>query len=155
MPTNYKCSLLAVDNDLQVLAALSVPLQQEFEVLIANSVEAAQEIFAQRSIDLILADQKMPGASGVQLLEWVRERSPKTIRLLMTGFADLEDAVEAINRGEVQGYVVKPWRAEELMIILRDAARTFNLKRANDRLVEEVSQLNRDLYLFNHAPTAE
>jgi diguanylate cyclase (GGDEF)-like protein len=142
MSTDHKCSLLVVDDEPYILATLTAFLRQDFEVLTADSGEAAVEIFGQRSIDLILADQKMPRMSGVQLLEWVREQSPKTIRLLMTGFADLEDAVEAINRGKVYRYLFKPWRADELVQILREAARTFKLERQNEHLLEELRQLN-------------
>jgi diguanylate cyclase len=92
-----------------------------------------------------LVDQKMPRMSGVQLLEWVREHSPGTIRLLMTGYAELEDAVEAINRGKVFRYLFKPWRAEELLEILREAVRTFSLERHNDELLQELRRLNLEL----------
>jgi diguanylate cyclase (GGDEF)-like protein len=145
MSTNGKCSLLVVDDEPYILTTLAVLLQQDFDVLTVDSGEAAQQIFAQRSVDLILADQKMPRLSGVELLEWVREHSPKTIRLLMTGFADLEDAVEAINRGKVYRYLFKPWRADELVQILREAARTFNLERQNGQLLEELRRLNLEL----------
>ena len=142
MPTNRKLSLLVVDNEPQVLATLSGVLGQEFEVLTADSAEAAQQIFSERGVDLILADQKMPRMSGVQLLEWVHERSSKTIRLLMSGFAELQDAIEAINRGKVYRYLFKPWRAEELLQIMREAARASNLERENEQLVCELCQLN-------------
>lgn len=145
MSTNPKCSVLVVDDEPFILATLSALLRQDFEVLTTDSGEAAQEIFAQRSIDLILVDQKMPRMSGVRLLEWVRKHSPKTIRLLMTGFAEFEDAVEAINRGQVYRYLFKPWRAEELLQILREAARTFALERQNEQLLQELRQLNLEL----------
>src|SRR5262245_63649873 len=87
----------------------------------------------------------MPRTSGVQLLEWVREHHPKTVRLLMTGFAELEEAVEAINRGQVFRYLFKPWRAEELLETLRYASHTFQLERANEQLVEELRRLNLEL----------
>jgi serine/threonine-protein kinase len=124
MSIQPKCSLLIVDDERSVLATLDALLREEFDVCTADSGEAAQEIFTQRNFDLILVDQKMPHMSGVQLLEWVRERSPKTIRLLMTGYAELEDAVEAINRGKVYRYLFKPWRAEELVAVLHEAVRT-------------------------------
>jgi len=145
MISNHKCSLLVVDDEPYILTTLSVFLSQEFEVLTADSAEAAQQIFARRNIDLMLTDQKMPRMSGVQLLEWVRERSPKTVRLLMTGFAELEDAVDAINRGKVYRYLFKPWRTEELLQILRDACRTFNLERHNEELLEKLQRLNQEL----------
>src|SRR5258708_29019590 len=142
MSTDRKCSLLVVDDEPYILATLSAFLRQDFEVLTVDSGEAAQQIFEQRSIDLILADQKMPRMSGVQLLEWVREYSPETIRLLMTGFAELEDAVEAINRGKVYRYLFKPWRSEELLQVLRDACRSHQLEQQNQVLLEELHQLN-------------
>ena len=145
MSTQDKCSVLVVDDESCILTTLAALLQPEFEVLTVDSGEAAQQVFAQRSVDLILADQKMPRLSGVELLEWVREHSPTTIRLLMTGYAELEDAVEAINRGKVYRYLFKPWRAEELLHILRDAARSFTLERQNGQLLHELRGLNLEL----------
>lgn len=137
-----KCSLLVVDDDPYILTTLAALLAAEFDLLTADSADAAQEVFRRQPVDLILSDQKMPRTNGVQLLEWVRAHYPKTVRLLMTGFAELEDAVEAINRGKVYRYLFKPWRAEELLQILRDACRTFKLERQNERLLEELRQLN-------------
>jgi diguanylate cyclase len=143
--TKFKCSLLVVDDEPYILATLAALLSTEFEVLTADSVAAAKTILEGREVDIILSDQRMPRSSGVQLLEWVRERAPKTVRLLMTGFAELEEAVEAINRSQVYRYIFKPWRAEELLDTLRGAARTFVLERSNERLLEELRQLNLDL----------
>src|SRR5262249_23737579 len=117
----------------------------EFEVLTASSGEAAQEVFARRPIDLVLTDQRMPRMPGVQLLEWVRQNHPKTIRLLMTGFAELDEAVEAINRGQIFRYLFKPWHTAELLQVLRQAARTFTLERGHERLMEELRELNVEL----------
>ena len=131
-----KCSLLVVDDEPYILATLAALLNPEFEVITADSGEAAQKHFGIRDIDLILTDQKMPRMSGVQLLEWVRQHHPKTVRLLMTGFAELEEAVEAINRGQVFRYLFKPWRAEELLETLHNAARTFMLERSHEHLLQ-------------------
>src|SRR4051794_7122450 len=97
--TRNQCSLLVVDDEPYILSTLASLLGTEFEVLTADTIDRAKEQFGNREIDLILSDQRMPNGSGVQLLEWVRQHSPRTIRLLMTGFAELEEAVEAINRG--------------------------------------------------------
>ena len=140
--SDNKCSLLVVDDEPFILTTLATLLGADFDVLTADGGEAAQAIFGQREIDLILTDQKMPRMSGVQLLEWVRQQSPKTIRLLMTGFAELEEAVEAINRGQVFRYLFKPWKAEELLENLKGAARTFLIERSHERLLEEMRQLN-------------
>jgi diguanylate cyclase (GGDEF)-like protein len=137
--------VLVVDDEPYILPTLSALLASMFEVLTADSADAAQQVFATRDVDIILTDQRMPRMTGTQLLEWVREHSPKTVRLLMTGFAELEDAVEAINRGQVYHYLLKPWRAEELQQILRNAAEKFDLERNRDQLLEELRQLNLDL----------
>src|SRR5437773_7687496 len=148
-PERYRCSLLVVDDEPYILTALAALLHGEFEVLTADSVEAAQRQFSERAIDLILTDQKMPRMSGVQLLEWVRQHSPQTVRLMMTGFAELDEAVDAINKGQVFRYLFKPWKADELLEVLHGAAHTFILERDNERLVGELQQLNDRLREMN------
>ncbi|MCI0640603.1 MAG: diguanylate cyclase [Gemmataceae bacterium] len=141
----YRCSLLVVDDEPYILSTLSALLGSEFEVLTADGGEAAQRIFEKRDIDIVLTDQKMPRMSGVQFLEWVRRNYPKTVRLLMTGFAELEEAVDAINRAQIYRYLFKPWRTEELMETLRTAARTYMLERSHEQLLDQLRQLNVEL----------
>jgi diguanylate cyclase (GGDEF)-like protein len=137
--------VLLVDDEPYILPTLQALLANDFEVETAASAEAAEQILAAREINIILADQKMPGRTGIELLEWVRVHSPRTIRLLMTGYAELEDAVEAINRGHVYYYLLKPWRIEELQQILRNAAEKFELERSRQQLLEELQRLNQEL----------
>jgi diguanylate cyclase len=138
-------SLLLVDDEPYILPVLIALLRNEFKVYTASSADAAEQVFHHHAIDIVLTDQNMPRRTGVELLEWVREQSPHTIRLLMTGYAELEDAVAAINRGQVYYYLLKPWRTEDLLQILRNAAEKFELERRNDRLLVELRTLNRDL----------
>src|SRR5262245_17286720 len=152
--SKYRCSLLVVDDEPYILSTLTALLSNDFEVLTADTAQAAQVLFAQREIDLILTDQKMPRFSGVQLLEWVREHHPKTVRLLMTGFAELEEAVDAINRSQVYRYLFKPWRAEDLLETLHSAAHSFIVERAHEELLVElenrVAQRTKELEEANH-----
>ena len=143
--SDIRCSLLVVDDEAYVLDTLSALLDAEFKVFTADSADAAKHVFAQQEVDIVLADQRMPGTTGVQLLEWVRQHSPKTIRLMMTGLARLEDAVDAINCGQVHRYLFKPWRADELLAILRGAAHTFQLERSHEQLLGELRRLNLQL----------
>src|SRR5262245_767403 len=116
-----RCSLLVVDDEPSILATLRALLSRDYEVVTACSADEAQRVLETRSIDILLSDQKMPGGrSGVQLLEWAKQHRPRTIRLLMTGFSELQDTVEAINRGNVYYYLLKPWRADDLLAILRN-----------------------------------
>ncbi|HEV3261563.1 MAG TPA: diguanylate cyclase [Gemmataceae bacterium] len=136
---------MVVDDEAPVLTTVAALLAGEFDVLAVTSAEAAQRVFAARDVDVLLADQHLPGMAGVQLLEWVRQHSPQTIRLLMTGLGTLEDAVQAINCGRVHRYLFKPWRSDELLLILREAARTLALERSNAQLLEETRRLNLEL----------
>jgi diguanylate cyclase (GGDEF)-like protein len=140
-----KCTLLVVDDEPYILPTLQALLSSDFHVLTADSADSAQALFARHPIHLILTDQKMPRRTGVQLLEWVRDNYKDTVRLLMTGFAELDDAVDAINRGHVYHYLLKPWRTEELIQVLRNAAEKYNLERNRDELLEELRRVNHEL----------
>ncbi len=140
-----RCTVLVVDDEPYILPTLKALLSGEFDVLTAAGGEEAQRLMQARPVDVLLTDQKMPRCTGVQLLEWARQHSPRTIRLLMTGYSELEDAVEAINRGHVYYYLLKPWRTEDLLQVLRNAADKFHLERKQERYLEELWQLNRDL----------
>jgi diguanylate cyclase (GGDEF)-like protein len=138
-------SVLVVDDEPFVLETVARCLAGEFEVLTAGSAEAARAALGRRPVDIVLTDQRMPGGSGVQLLEWVREHSPKTVRLLMSSYAEMDEAVEAINRGHIYHYLPKPWRVEELLQTLRNAAEKSQLERSRDRLLGELRGLNQEL----------
>jgi diguanylate cyclase (GGDEF)-like protein len=140
-----KCSVLVVDDEPAVLHTLHRQLLPHFDVVTAPHALAARAILAQRPVDIVLTDQRMPGMSGAQLLEWVAQNHPSTIRLLMTGFTELEDAIEAINRGHVYYYLLKPWRLDDLLQIFRNAADKFNLERRREELLNELQTLNREL----------
>ena len=152
---DYRCSLLVVDDEPYVRSTLTACLQGEFEVLAASSGDEALRLLQEREIDVILSDQRMQGMSGVELLDWVRQNRPKTIRILMTGFAELEDAVQAINRGQVLRFLLKPWRLNELQETMREAARACRLERSHDLLLQEVRRLNTELELRVRQKTVE
>jgi diguanylate cyclase (GGDEF)-like protein len=139
------CSLLVVDDEPYILPTLSALVAPEFQVYTADSADSAEEVFRRHPIDLVLTDQNMPRRTGVQFLEWVRQHHPRTIRLLMTGYAELEDAVDAINRGQVYHYLLKPWRTEELLQVLRNAAEKFTLERNRDELLDELHRAKVEL----------
>lgn len=136
------CSLLVVDDEPHILATLVATLDTEFKVYTANCAEAAMKIFEEQKneIDMVLTDQKMPRVSGVQLLEWVRQHSPRTVRLMMTGFADLEETVDAINKGQVFRFILKPWRHDVMLDMLRSGARMFHLERSHEQLLVDLEK---------------
>lgn len=112
-------ALLFVDDERRVLTSMRAMFRREYEVLLANSGDEAIEILADRDVHVVVSDQRMPEMTGVELLSTVKEEHPGSMRILLTGYADL-DAVEAsINQSEVFRYLMKPCPTDEL----KDAVR--------------------------------
>jgi diguanylate cyclase (GGDEF)-like protein len=148
-------SLLIVDDEPFLLRLLqrqiSGAAEGEFEVLTASSADEAAALFEAQPVDILLTDQRMPRRSGVELLEWVRKHHPRTVRLLMTGFTDLNDAIEGINRVHVFHFLTKPWNEAELLQVLRHAVEKWELEQSRDQLLEELQRSNRELEEANNS----
>jgi diguanylate cyclase (GGDEF)-like protein len=149
--SGYRCSVLVVDDQPFILSLMRRVLAPEFEVLEASSVAAAQDVFARRPVDILLADLCLAGPpaedlSGIELVEWVRAHSPRTVCLLMSGFGTMESVIEAINRGHVLHYLRKPFEnLDRLAETFRQASRVFTLERMNHELLERLKDLNMEL----------
>ena len=111
-----KPTILFVDDEERIVRTLSVLFksQGKYNVLTAISAEEALEHFCSNKIHVVVSDQRMPETTGVELLSDIREKSPSTIRILLTGYADLSAIVGSINDGEVYRYITKPWNNEQL-----------------------------------------
>ncbi len=139
--SDKKLRLLLVDDEENILHALRRTLRKEpFEIETASNAREAAEKFYERPFDIVISDYKMPGVNGLEFLKWVRDNYPDTIRIVLTGQADLEVAVEAINEGEIYRFFTKPWDDEELRLALRIAAKSLELERENRRLLEELEK---------------
>lgn len=143
--TRYKCSALVVDDDPAILAILLAQLAADFDVLTAGTGAQARAILSQRSVDIVLCDLQLPDETGLSLLEWVRRTAPRTARVLITGTARMQDAVDAINHSQIHRLVLKPWRAEDLLQMLRAIARWLLLERSHEHLLDELRKLNLEL----------
>lgn len=132
--------ILFVDDEDMTRKTFDRIASQEFRVLLAADVPQAIELLRTRAheVGVLLTDQRMPGALGVELLEHVREHHPHIVRMLTTAYSQLEDAIAAVNRGEIIRYIEKPWtNIDALLIDLRVAMRFFLLQRDNDLLLQE------------------
>ncbi|NTW48472.1 MAG: response regulator [Chlorobiales bacterium] len=115
-----KYTVLFVDDEPQVLISLSIVFQKEYNVLTAQSGIAALEIIRRTPlVHVIISDQRMPGMPGVELLKSVKEISPTTMRILLTGYADLDAVIGSINVGDVFRFVNKPWKNDKLRETVR------------------------------------
>ncbi len=106
----------------------------------AGDSSEALRLLASREIHLLLADQRLPGSSGLELLEATAEESPETLRFLVTAFVDIAAVVRAIDAGRVYSYITKPWNPQELRLALDSAVEVFNLRRSNAALLAEIER---------------
>lgn len=140
-------TLLLVDDDESTLAAIKRLLAEadaEINVLSAGNAREALDVFENTPITVLLTDNRMPGMSGIELLSQVKVTSPDTVRLMMTGYADLETAVRSINDGEVYKFIVKPWDDNDLVNTLKEAidraSLAQSLKRSDEPTLLSLAQ---------------
>ncbi len=143
-------TLLLVDDEENIVAALRRLLRVEgWLVLSATSAEQALQLMARHEVDVILSDQRMPGMTGVELLRRAKELYPHTIRLVLSGYTELQSITDAINEGAIYKFLAKPWDDEQLRGHLREAFALKEMADQNRRLDREVQAANRELAELN------
>lgn len=144
VPATRYC-LLVVDDEPDVCDSVHDLLRREFRVLKANSADEGYRIMQQEEVHIVMTDQRMPEITGVQLLSKVKARHPHAVRMLFTGFADLDSIIGAINHGHVYQFLKKPWQPEELLGAVRQAAIEYDrlamVANEREKLAEEVAEL--------------
>ncbi|MCX7594166.1 MAG: response regulator [Fischerella sp.] len=131
---NNKPKILVVDDEPDNLDLLYRTFYRDYKVLRASSGPAALDLLAQEGdVSVIISDQRMPMMSGTEFLSLTATQYPDIIRIILTGYTDVEDLVEAINSGKVFKYVTKPWEAEELKAVVRQALDSHNVLKARTR----------------------
>ena len=122
MPTRNHTTVLLVDDEAKVLRGLARVLRgQPYRLHTARSADEAMHTLRARHVDVIVADEKMPGMSGTELLAWAAESYPQVMRILLTGHASAETAIRAINEGEVFQFLTKPCDGAKLAVAIRKA----------------------------------
>jgi response regulator RpfG family c-di-GMP phosphodiesterase len=133
-----KHCLLIVDDEPNVCDSVHDLLRREFRVLKANSAQEGYQIMQNEEVHIVMSDQRMPQITGVELLARVKSKYPQAVRMLFTGFADLESIIAAINQGHIFGFLKKPWQPEELEAAVRQAAQEYDRLTQTAREREEL-----------------
>ena len=120
-----KHTLLVVDDEPDVADSVHDLLRRRFNVLRARNAEEGFALLRDHDVHVIMTDQRMPKTTGVELLEKARVRHPHAIRLLFTGYADVEAIIAAINHGHIYRFLRKPWQPQELEEAVTEAAREY------------------------------
>lgn len=149
-----KISVLYIDDEENNLTSFKATFRRDFEVFVTTKPAEAEEILSKNEIQIILADQKMPEISGAEFLELVKSEYPDPIRMLLTGYADIQAVIDAINKGQIYRYITKPWNEQELRITLENAYEYYtakkNLKTSNAELKKALTNLERFVYSASH-----
>lgn len=147
-----KFTILYVDDEPQNLISFKATFRREYKIFTATSGDEGIKIMRSQDINLIISDQRMPEMTGVQFLEKVLPEYPDAIRIILTGFSDVEAIIDAINNGRVFRYITKPWNETELRMTIENARQLFDLSQYNKRLVaslhNKVSEQEKTLKLF-------
>lgn len=145
-----KHGILIVDDEKENITLLANILGGDgTSILEARGGEEALELLRKHPVDLILTDQRMPGLSGVELLERVHAARPDCVRMLVTAYPDVTDAIQAINRGHVNRYITKPFDARELKLSVERELEHLDVVRANRRLNDEMARMVDELFKAN------
>ena len=137
-------NVLYVDDEENNLNSFRAALRRHYNIFTALSGEIGMEILIKNDIHVVVTDQRMPDMTGVQFLQHI-PGDQDNIRIILTGFSDMESIIEAINTGKIYRYITKPWDKDELKITIDNAIETVLLRRNNKKLIKELQENNEQL----------
>ena len=135
--------ILYVDDEPENLRVFELTFKRDFKILTATSAEEGLRILNENPVALVLSDQRMPSMTGVDFLARVRDIDPKTVRVLVTAYGDVEILKQAINDGSIYRYVAKPWDPADMKLTLQRGIESYALDQERHALLEELTLLNR------------
>lgn len=151
----HKIHVLYVDDEINNLTAFKAAFRRDYKVYIAQSASEGRKILDENDgIHVVVADQKMPETTGVEFFESILHDHPYQVRILLTGYADIEAVISAINKGQIFRYITKPWDEQELRMSIENAYEVYHtrnlLKLKNEELQKTNNELNRFVYSASH-----
>ncbi|MEE2726382.1 MAG: response regulator [Candidatus Latescibacterota bacterium] len=143
-------TILLVDDEENITRSLRRLFHREdYKILTATNGHEGLDMLQQHTVSLIISDHRMPEMLGSEFLVRSRDVAPHAIRMLLTGYADMEAVTKAINQGGISRYIAKPWNDEEIKQAVRNALHVFELERENRRLTDQLLEKNKSLEQFN------
>lgn len=150
LPTPKEHTVLCVDDEKNILHSLKRLLRQErYRLVTASSGQEALSLLDRVAAHVVISDQRMPEMSGVEFLSRVKDRHPDVIRIILSGYTDVNSITEAINKGHIYKFLLKPWNDENLKIEIRQALQQYDLIQDNRRLHERIVHQNEQLREIN------
>lgn len=150
MPKDF--TILYVDDEAQNLVSFKATFRREYEILTARSGEEGLRLLKAHTVHLIITDQRMPGMTGTDFLKRVLPDYPETIRMILTGYSDMQAIIGLINDAKIYRYITKPWEENELRMTIENGRSFYQLQQHNKRLLKELQtrleEQERTLKLF-------
>ncbi len=143
--TNKSINVLYIDDEPHNLTAFKAAFRRDFNVYLADCAVEARKVIDENDIHIILSDQRMPVTTGIEFFESIIAKHPEPIRILITGYTDINAVIDAINRGQVYKYLTKPWNEDDIKIFVTTAYEVFNLRRKNAELTKKLLDANHKL----------
>ncbi|MCB0764961.1 MAG: response regulator [Flavobacteriales bacterium] len=139
--TEQRIRVLFVDDEEGNLKAFRSTFRREMDVLLAHSGEEALRLLETQEVHVVISDQRMPAMSGSQFLAIVKERHPQAMRMLLTGYSDLEAVIAAVNEGGIHAYATKPWIERDLLLRIEQVFEVHQLKATQGKLLQQYRQV--------------
>jgi len=137
--------VLYVDDEEPNLKAFNANFRREFNIHTAISAEEGLKVLRENEIHIVITDQRMPVKTGIEFLEDVITEYPDVMRMLLTGYTDIEAVIDAINIGKVYNYISKPWNADTLRNMILRAYEVYHLREEVERLNKKLLKVNKQL----------
>jgi response regulator RpfG family c-di-GMP phosphodiesterase len=145
MDSERKINVLYVDDEINNLNSFKATFRRDFNVFTAISGPEGLELLKDNTIHVIITDQRMPEMTGVDFLIEVLKVYPDPMRILLTGYSDINAVIDAVNKGHIYYYLNKPWNEQQLRIIIKNAHEIFHLREENKSLIEKLVAANDQL----------
>lgn len=145
MSSDVMINVLYVDDEVHNLNSFKAGFRRLFNVFTAESASEGRKVLETENIHVIITDQRMPVMTGIEFLESIIPAFPDPIRILLTGYADINAVIDAINKGQVYKYIQKPWMDEDLRINIEKAFEIYSLRKENRELTEQLLLANKQL----------
>jgi signal transduction histidine kinase len=152
--SDKKISVLYLDDEEHNLTSFKAAFRRDFNVFVTTDAGEAVQILGENDIHVVISDQKMPNLSGVEFFELIIPDFPDPVRMLLTGYADIEAVIDAINKGQVYRYIAKPWNEQELKMTIQNAFELYDSRREirekNEELQKAYNELEKFVYSASH-----
>jgi response regulator RpfG family c-di-GMP phosphodiesterase len=145
MNSDTSINVLYVDDEVHNLNSFKAGFRRKFNIFTAESAAEGRKVLEAELIHVIITDQRMPVMTGIEFLESIIPEFPDPIRILLTGYADINAVIDAINKGQVYKYIQKPWMDEDLRINIEKAYEIYALRKENKELTEALLVANKQL----------